>query len=60
MDKCKIKVVPCNDPNAEGAWVELPETYSYPKTRNWSNAADSVAAWVPPGHFVVAISRVFG
>lgn len=51
----RIKIVPNDEPNAEGRWTHAPG--DPPQTRNWCNSVDAVAEHVPAGWHVVSIAQ---
>ena len=50
----KIKVVPDNDMNADGRWIDLPDV-SVPITLTFVRMCAHLAGYVPEGHHIVEI-----
>ena len=54
--KYQIKIVPDNQPNADGVWVDVPE--APPHGMKFAAYSDRYRAQIPEGSHMVAIQKV--
>lgn len=49
----RIKIVPKEEPNADGQWIEV-DAFVSPNARGWNAIAAALVPAVPETHFLVA------